>query len=143
MKTKTLIILIGMLFMGVSKIQAQIGIAVAKENSSAVEWRISWGKGSAWDCKMDAKKYLQNKGYKTVYTQDCNTKCGHSISSGYYVVVKGTYKSYDGNYKTDYGLGASSSSYSDAKAKAIANLSTYSCCWKRSSGVSVEKQGTY
>ncbi|WP_417289916.1 hypothetical protein [Corallibacter sp.] len=127
----------------ISKIQAQIGIAVAKNNGSAVEWRVSWGNGSAWDCKMAARKHLENKGYKKVYTQDCNSKCGHSVSSGYYVVVKGTYKSYDGNNKTDYGLGASSSSYSEAKARAIANLSTYSCCWKKSSGVSIEKQGTY
>ncbi len=139
-----LLILIGtVFFLGVSKTQAQIGIAIAKQKGSAVEWRISWGNGDAWDCKMAAKKYLQKKGYSNVATQDCNTKCGHSISSGYYVVVKARHKIYDGSYKTSYGLGASTSSYSDAKTKAVKNLSIYDWSWKKSDGVSVEKQGTY
>lgn len=140
-------LLILFLFFGVftsNNAIAQIGIAVAKNsNNSAIEWRINWGSGSAWDCKMKAKKYLTNKGHQKVSTQDGNSCCGHNISSGYYVVVKSRYKIYDNSYKTSYGLGASSSSYSDAEMKAVKNLTTYNWSWKKRYGYSVEKKGSF
>lgn len=130
---------------GTQKSQAQIAIAIAKnDKGSALRWQISWGNGSLWDCKMAAKKALQNKGFKKVTTQDCIEKCGHGIKSGYYVVVEAKHKIYNETTKTSFGLGASSSSYGDAEKKAVINLGIYDWSWnKNKHGYSVVKRGTY
>lgn len=131
--------------MCVQNTQAQIGLAVAKDKKgSALRWQVSWGNGSAWDCKMAARKILKNKGYDKISTQDCVEKCGHGIKSGYYVVIEAKHKIYDGTTKTSYGLGASSSSYGDAEKKAAINLGIYDWSWnKNKHGYSVVKRGSY
>lgn len=140
---KFIVLIVLFVISGMYKAQAQIGLAVAKENGSVVEWRVAWNEGTAWDCKMAARKYLINKGHDNVYTQDGNDCCGHTTTSGYWVLVKGRGKSYDGTYKTEYGLGASSSSYADAETKAVKNLDTYANVWSRSDGYTVDRKGEF
>ena len=133
----------GFFMLIVCSLNAQIGIAVAKTNESVVEWSVSWGKGSSLDCKMDARQKLIDKGYKNVSTLDGDDCCGHTIKSGYYVVVEGVAESDGESYIQEYGLGASSISYSEAEARAVKNLSVYANHWKPNDGYKTNKRGTF
>ena len=92
---------------------------------------------------MDARKKLMDEGYENVYTMPGNIKCGHNLTSGYWVVVEANYKIYDGSWKTSFGAGASSDSYSEAEDRAVKNLSIHDWSWEREDGYKISKQGTF
>lgn len=133
-------IILGLL--GVYEANAQIGIAVAKdEKGSSLEWSVVWNKG--YQTESIAIQNLRDKGYKKVFSLTGGEKRGHKLESGYWVVVEATHKIYDGSLKTSFGLGASSSSYAEAEERAVSNLSQYDWSWKKSNGYSISKKGTF
>jgi hypothetical protein len=121
----------------ISSIQAQIGIAVAKdENGSSIYYQVVWNKG--YNTESTAKEMLVNKGYKNIFTLTGGEGCGHKLTSGYYVVVEAVRK----NYHT-FGMGASSDSYEQAEARAVKNLSQYDWSWNKKDGYTNVKQGRF
>lgn len=129
-------------FFGVLEVNAQIGIAVAKdEKGSSLEWNVVWNKG--YQTESIAIQNLRDKGYKKVFSLTGGEKRGHKLQSGYWVVVEATHKIYDGTLKTSFGLGASSSSYAEAEERAVSNLSQYDWSWKKSNGYTISKKGTF
>ncbi len=143
MKKLKVLLLMGIFgLIGVYKTTAQIGIAVAKDkNGSSIEWCVNWNEG--YKTESIAKQKLKSKGYTKVYTLTGGEERGHKLTSGYWVVVEAKYKMYDGIIRTSFGLGASSSSYSEAEQRAVSNLSQYDWSWKKSNSYRISKKATF
>lgn len=143
MKTLKLLLLIAIFgVIGSNKMNAQIGIAVAKDkNGSSIEWQVVWNKG--YKTESTARQNLKNKGYTKISTLTGGKSRGHHLKSGYWVVVEAKHRIYNGTMKTSFGLGASSSSYREAERRAVSNLSQYDWTWKKSHGYSVSRRGTF
>ena len=142
LKFKSLLILGGILLCTTLKINAQIGIAVAKDdNGSSLKWQIAWNNG--YKTEATAKQKLKDKGYKKVYTLTGGESRGHKLTSGYWVVVEAHRINYKEVPITSFGLGASKNSFAEAEKSAISNLSQYDWSWKKSDGHSISKKGTF
>lgn len=121
---------------------AQIGIAVAKDrNGSSVKWQLAYNHETKTE--NVARQQLKSKGYEKVYNLTGGKLRGHNLTGGYWVVVKANRKNYNGTVITSFGLGASSSSYSEAEERALSNLSQYDWSWKQSDGYVIAKKGTF
>lgn len=119
----------------------QIGFAVAKDdNHSSLRWQLIWNTKFP---DIEARKKLKNMGYDNVYTLPGGEECGHNLTSGYWVVVEANHKLYDGTWKTSFGAGASSSSYSEAESRAVENLRIYDWSWEKGDGYKISKQGRF
>jgi hypothetical protein len=133
------------IFLFVSSLcEAQVALAVAKEKDSpysCIEWRVEWGYGDYSEAGRQAVKYLENKGYKSVYNQLLDPKFFY-IDNGYWVVIKTQYKSY-GKTMVSFGLGVSANSLTEAEANAVANLKSSDWNWKPSSGYTTEQTGFF
>ncbi len=122
---------------------AQIGFAIAlEENRSAIHWQMAKAESTS-RANSKARNMLKDKGYEKVTTQPCK-ECGHTLNSGYWVVVSTSYKIYDGSIKNGFGLGISSISYNEAEQLALKNLGQYNWNWSRKKhSYSVNKTGTF
>lgn len=145
MRKFRILLALGFFFILISmNAKAQIGIAVAEdENGSSIKWQVVWNKGNSFETEQAAKRMLKAEGYDKVYTLSGGEKRGHHLTSGYWVVVEANHKIYDGTFKRSYGLGASSSSYSEAEQRAVSNLSQYDGSWDKSDGYEVDKRGVF
>lgn len=134
---KNLFLLIGVFVLcGLLNIEAQIGIAVAKdENGSSVKWNVVWNQG--YKTESIARQQLKDLGYTKVYTLTGGEKRGYKLESGYWVVVEARRKRYDGKMITSFGLGASATSYSEAEQRAVSNLSQYDWSWKKTIAIRI------
>jgi len=106
---------------------AQISFVVAKEGSSSIAYLVTHGGTSTNARKQLKAKYPNN----SASSQGCDTECGHKLTSGYYVIVKCLRKDYNGNPRTSYGLGASSTNWAEAEERAVKNLAMYDWNWSR------------
>ena len=128
---------------GMSQVQAQIGMAVAKDsNGSVIQWSVKWGCGSVWNCDSQAEDELERQGYSKISNQG-DSDHGHGNSSGYWVVISGSYTLSTGESKSTVGLGASGRSYDEAERNAVRNMDANNWNWTDDMYYSVQRRGTY
>ncbi len=131
-------------FIGITTIHAQIGFAVAQDkDGSTAEWDMCHGGASIFDCKMKASMNLIRKGHDNVKTQEGSTCCGHQITSGFIVVVTASYQNDSGKTITDYGMGASAESFTQATKHALKNMNLHSLKWTDHCKYEVVKEITF
>jgi len=119
---------------------SQIAFGVAKdENRSAIDYKVEWGYTYSYQAQNAADKYLKNKGYKDI----SSPAVGGNIPSGYYVVVKSSYKDYQGKIHTSMGMGVSPATYVEAEQKAVENIGTYDWSWKKGTEYIIVEKGEF
>ena len=127
---------------GITHVQAQIAIAVAKDaNGSSIHWSMAWNLSYGTESK--AKQKLKDQGHKDVHALRGGTKCGHDLKSGFWVVVEARRKRYDGKIIVSYGMGASANSYKEAESRAVANLRQHDWNWDKTDGYRPLEKGTF
>lgn len=107
---------------------SSIVIATASdEEGSQVAYKVIYEDLTIFNLESKCKQLLVDEGYRRakVTSHTGNEGKGHHLNSGYYVVVKGTWKR-DGIEKVSYGMGADANSYSTAEARALKNMEDYS-----------------
>ncbi len=111
-------------------------IAKKLGDSLAIEWVTS--EPSVTLAIEKAKRALRKKGHEYVFPQSSS-----NALHGWMAIIQTRYRTYTGRERTSYGCGFSSQSSTDAEAKALINLRTYSWGWKESMGYKIIEQRQY
>lgn len=88
-----------------------------------------------------AKNFLYKNGFKNVEIIS-KSSCGHKIKTGYYVIIKTTYRTFKGSFMTRYAMGVSST-LEEAEINAVRHLKLIDWDWDDFVGYRVEKIGRF
>jgi hypothetical protein len=138
---KILSITILALLISFTNSQAQLAIAVAKnENGSSVKYSLKQGK-SIEEAASLAKKELEDLEYKDIMVLKSDEKTGHELTKGFYVLLISSRKDYSGKLFVSYGLGASANSKQEAIERAVIHMKEFDWGYDIKFGNAVEKEG--
>jgi hypothetical protein len=138
---KILSITIIVFLVSFTNIQAQLALAVAKnENGSSVKYSLKQGPSFEEAAKL-AKKELEELEYKDIIVLKSDEKTGHELNKGFYVLLISSRKDYSGKLFVSYGLGASANSKQEAIERAIVHMKEFDWGYDSKYGNAIEKEG--
>ena len=133
-------LMIALVLLQFSSLNAQIGMAVSKNNNgSTVKYALETGT-DVKDAVAKAVKTLETGNAKNIFKLGSTENTGHELNEGYYVLIMVSRKS-GGRFFISYGLGASKDSKEDAIKKAIIHLKEWDWGYENRYGYKIEKEG--
>ena len=138
---KILNILLTILFFGFINVQAQIALAVEKnDNGSTIKYAIGTG-SSINEALQNAYKTLKDSSDNGfIVKMKSEKETGHELNKGFYALIRCSRKS-GGKFLLTYGLGASQTSKEEAVKRALIHLKEFDWGFDNKYGYAIVKDG--
>jgi hypothetical protein len=137
---KSLLVLFVLFFVNIFSIQAQIALAVEKnDNGSSIKYAIRSGKDLN-DALQNAYQALKDTGATGIIVKmKQEADCGHELNKGYYVLIRCDRKS-GGRFLLTYGLGAGATR-EEALKRALIHLKEFDWGYEDKYGYGIVQEG--